>query len=617
MTIQTPPPGPPSVPPDEPSRSDQPAIFVSKADAFLAWFKDLRAALASFVSWWPTFKGELDATIAQMNTGAGIALIYEFDAATADADPGPGMLRLSNATQNLSTVARMDATDANGVAAAAVIDLFDDSNSVSKGLLKLQNVNDPTRYMILGVTAVAPLAGYRNITAAVLASSSANPFAAGDMLLVSFVPSGDIATGTVSSFDIQNQAYVAYLAGGTPTAFAFNPAPALGAYANGQRFYVTFPSPPGLNPTINISGLGPLQLLKQRSDGVVPIAPNEWATGHRSRVTVIGVAGSVPTSAIVETVPAPRPLSNRMINGGCRVSQYGPVGLTNAGGISYGGCDRFYSALTATTVACTIAQAAPDVAGIGRFGFVQRLGVTSTTGPTAFSFHQRIEAINVADLGGRWTVGSAMLYQDTGVMVPVTASLVRPATKDNWSGALTTLGSVVVNVPSGAPTKCEVALLLGAADAANGLELQLFASGLPALNGRHIDTADWFLDEGVTTPAGCLEPTSYQQELDKCRRYFRLTPPVAAGIAYSVNSAAFVHHLSPPMRVAPTITGRVTTSSFLQTANAPAAGNWSGTSASSDGFIASFVRTSGSWPTAGMPIMLQDTVPPMSLSAEL
>lgn len=191
MPIITAPPAAPTTPPAEPSRNDPPATFILRADAFLAWFKDLRSSLASFVGWWSTFRSELNASIAQVNNLTGITLRYTFDAATADADPGPGMLRLSSAAQNASTVVRMDLLDANGVPAQQIIDLFGNGANVTKGYLRLQHSTDATRFILLNVASVASPGGYKNVAVSVAAASSVSPFASGDSLDVYFVRNGD------------------------------------------------------------------------------------------------------------------------------------------------------------------------------------------------------------------------------------------------------------------------------------------------------------------------------------------------------------------------------------------------------------------------------------------
>ena len=100
---------------------------------------------------------------------------------------------------------------------------------------------------------------------------------------------------------IQAQTYTAFTAGGTSTAVTLTPSPAITAYAAGQSFWTTFPIALGLNPTININGLGAtVNLVKQNADGAYSnIASGDVPANHRSRVTLLST-----TQALIETLPA-------------------------------------------------------------------------------------------------------------------------------------------------------------------------------------------------------------------------------------------------------------------------------------------------------------------------
>lgn len=126
--------------------------------------------------------------------GGGIAIGYTFSTTTTDADPGGGMLRLNNATQNLSTVIRADLADAGTADVTAILDSFDDSTNTIKGFLRLVKADDPSKWIQFSVTAVASPSGYRNIAAAVVASSTASPFANGDSIVLFYTPIGDRGT---------------------------------------------------------------------------------------------------------------------------------------------------------------------------------------------------------------------------------------------------------------------------------------------------------------------------------------------------------------------------------------------------------------------------------------
>lgn len=129
-----------------------------------------------------------------------LAITYVFSTTTADSDPGAGALRLDNATQNAATTIRADVLDSLGIDWTTVLNTFDASSSAVKGQIRLSKIADGTKWLTFNVTARATPAGYRNFTVANTGSSSANPFANGDPLLLAFTRSGDIgSTGPAGS----------------------------------------------------------------------------------------------------------------------------------------------------------------------------------------------------------------------------------------------------------------------------------------------------------------------------------------------------------------------------------------------------------------------------------
>lgn len=137
--------------------------------------------------------------------GGAIAIPYVFSTTTTDSDPGNGNLRLDNATQNAATTVRADLLDANGVDWTAVLDELDDSTSTIKGYLRLFKTGDPTKFLLFTVSATASPSGYRNITVANVASSSASPFANSDPITLAFTRTGDkgaAGSGSVASDSI-------------------------------------------------------------------------------------------------------------------------------------------------------------------------------------------------------------------------------------------------------------------------------------------------------------------------------------------------------------------------------------------------------------------------------
>jgi hypothetical protein len=138
---------------------------------------------------------QINAAIANLNTiaaGGAYAIPYVFDSTTADADPTAGLLRLSSATQNASTVMRLDLLGAGGIDWTSVLDTFDASSSAVKGQLRLAKMGDATKFLTFNVTARAAPTGYRNMTVVNTGGSSASPFIAGDAVMLFFTRTGDM-----------------------------------------------------------------------------------------------------------------------------------------------------------------------------------------------------------------------------------------------------------------------------------------------------------------------------------------------------------------------------------------------------------------------------------------
>jgi hypothetical protein len=128
--------------------------------------------------------------------GGAIAIQYTFSTTTADADPGNGTLRLSNATQNAATTIRADLLDSGASDWTTVLDTLDASSSTVKGQVRLAKFSDQTKWLLFNLTARAAPAGYRNFTVANIGSSSASPFADGDAIIFTFTRTGDQGSAT-------------------------------------------------------------------------------------------------------------------------------------------------------------------------------------------------------------------------------------------------------------------------------------------------------------------------------------------------------------------------------------------------------------------------------------
>lgn len=106
---------------------------------------------------------DAQAAVAQARSVSG-ALLYTFDGATADADPGAGELRLNHATLASATAAYVDNLEQGGADVSAVLDCLDDSTSPIKCALVLREgrTGKVAVYRVTGP--VVDGAGYRKLT---------------------------------------------------------------------------------------------------------------------------------------------------------------------------------------------------------------------------------------------------------------------------------------------------------------------------------------------------------------------------------------------------------------------------------------------------------------------
>lgn len=128
-----------------------------------------------------------------------IAIRYTFSTTTTDSDPGLGLLRLSNATQYSAVTVRCDLQDAGAADVTNLLDLIGLQTGTTLGYLRLQKSDDPTKWLLATVSAIATPGGggYRNVTIANIAKSANSPFANGDAVTLVFVPS-TVGLATIS-----------------------------------------------------------------------------------------------------------------------------------------------------------------------------------------------------------------------------------------------------------------------------------------------------------------------------------------------------------------------------------------------------------------------------------
>lgn len=161
----------------------------------------------------------LAANMSAYASGNAYSFPYLFDIATADSDPGVGRLRLGSVAQSAATVLRMDIQMFGGTDLTNVFSDLQSVTSTVKGSIRLIKSSDPSKWMILDVSAVTVMSGYRNLAVRVRATSDGaqSLFANGDALIVQIDRNGDSgtipgATDLIARMNIESSVAVASLA---------------------------------------------------------------------------------------------------------------------------------------------------------------------------------------------------------------------------------------------------------------------------------------------------------------------------------------------------------------------------------------------------------------------
>jgi hypothetical protein len=173
--------------PTAPSRNMASSVYILAMNAWIA-------ALPT----WTSQANVLASSMTSVAAGTAFSITYTFSTTTTDADPGAGLLRLSSATQNTTTVIRADLFSSDGTDWTSVLDSFAASSSSVKGQIRLIKLGDATKWIVFNLASTASPSGYRNLSVTVVSASSANPFTNGDTLSLSFTRNGDVgSSGTI------------------------------------------------------------------------------------------------------------------------------------------------------------------------------------------------------------------------------------------------------------------------------------------------------------------------------------------------------------------------------------------------------------------------------------
>jgi hypothetical protein len=206
---------------------------------------------------------------------------------------------------------------------------------------------------------------------------------------------------------------------------------------------------------------------------------------------------------------------NRIINGSMQVAQRGNVVLSANGSI-YGGPDRFILTVGGFSTVSVIALQAGAVFTGSPVSY--QIGNLSTTGgPGTVSVVQRIESANTYDLNSQPVTITLQVRQQTGAALNAQIVLRKPTAVDNFASVTLIAASALLPVADSTNTTLTFTTTLGAADATNGLQVDLLFPTVPATSSKQIYTALWQLEKGSTATSFDYRP--YGTELALCQRY--------------------------------------------------------------------------------------------------
>jgi hypothetical protein len=224
------------------------------------------------------------------------------------------------------------------------------------------------------------------------------------------------------------------------------------------------------------------------------------------------------------------PFRNRMMNGGCKVGQRGPVTLP-ASALTMSAADRFYVYCTGAAAACTNGWHGPKS--------INALAVNwANAGNTAVNIGQRIPASDIYDLAGMPVTLQGWLYA-TNSVTP-TLVVFTPNAVDNWGAATAMSGAPVLPaIPAGSWVWFAVTFTAPAA-ATNGMSCEIDFGGLGPTAASFALT-NYQLEAGsIATP---FEQRPYGFELNLAQQFYNTSYQngVVAGTPSLDSTAIYVY----------------------------------------------------------------------------
>lgn len=149
--------------------------------------------IAAYYAGLPTLLAQINATAAGMNSvafGGAYAIPTVFTTSYVGNHNG-GHVLLSLTPQNTATSMALDGVDTAGNDWSALLLSLAGVTSATKGTVRIIKQGDPTKFLAYRITSINYYGTYGDFVLVPAGSSSANPFAHGDTVILQFTPNGD------------------------------------------------------------------------------------------------------------------------------------------------------------------------------------------------------------------------------------------------------------------------------------------------------------------------------------------------------------------------------------------------------------------------------------------
>jgi hypothetical protein len=297
---------------------------------------------------------------------------FQFSTTTTASDPGAGYVRFNNSTFGSITALYMDNLGYDGFDLTTWLDTLDDASSAIRGALRFQKADNPAIYREFNVNGdVVDSTGYRTVP--VIPIVSGGSLSADDIIVATFIRSGDTGSATIADGDKGD-----ITASGDGSVWTIN----AGAVENSMLADTDLADLATRWTPASASGAAKLDFLEDTDNGAnkaVLTAPASLAAD--ATITLPGATGTLATLAGTET------LTNKTI-----VANHSAA-LTYTSGIA---------------PRLQVNTSDPSALGFARFS-------NSATGPTMTSFKSRNTTIGshtVVQSGD--TLGTWIMYGSDG-----------------------------------------------------------------------------------------------------------------------------------------------------------------------------------------------------------